>query len=100
MGQPRGGITACGALDSPTDTEGCNCGLSNDGTNLAGCGRETVGCGTVAGGEAFAGDNEGCCVRSEVEEELGEDIERKEGVAREFVIGKSEDAEEYCLRLC
>lgn len=29
--------------------------------------------GAVAGGEAFSGDDEGGCIRAEVEEELGKD---------------------------
>jgi hypothetical protein len=37
-------------------------GLSDDGTDFAHSGREAVGGGTVAGGEALAGDDEGCCV--------------------------------------
>jgi hypothetical protein len=39
-------------------------GLSDDGTDFAHAGGETMGGGPVAGGEALAGDDEGCCVRA------------------------------------
>lgn len=39
--------------------EGRNGTLADDGTNLAGGSRDTVGGGTVSGGEDFTGDNEG-----------------------------------------
>jgi hypothetical protein len=39
-------------------------GLSDDGADFAHSGAEAVGGGAVAGGETFAGDDEGRCVRS------------------------------------
>jgi hypothetical protein len=42
-------------------------------------GAETVACASVARRETFAGDDEGCGVWAEVEEELREDVEGEEG---------------------
>lgn len=38
--------------------------LGHDGADLAAGGRETVGCGSITGWEAFTGDDEGGCVGS------------------------------------
>ena len=51
-------------------------------------------CGAVARGEAFTRDDECCRVGAEVEEELGEDVECEEGMAREVVVGEANDDEE------
>lgn len=42
--------------------------------------------GAISCGEAFSGDNEGCSVGSKVEEELGDDVECEEGLAREEMV--------------
>ena len=42
--------------------EGAEDALGDDGADFAGCGADAVGGGAVAGGEAFAGDDEGGCV--------------------------------------
>jgi hypothetical protein len=72
-------------------------GLADDGANLAHTSGEAVGGGTVAGREAFTGDNEGGCVGAyialvnyiseegdrcltEVEEELHQDIDSEMSV--------------------
>lgn len=46
-------------LGSTTGTKDGDGALANDGSNLAGGGRDTVRGGSVAGGEDFTGDNEG-----------------------------------------
>lgn len=70
--------------------------LGNDGTDLAGGGRDTVGGGTVAGGEALAGHDEGGSVGAEVEEELGNNVETQQTVVglEQGVVGKADDDEE------
>lgn len=68
--------------------------LSNDGTYLARAGGETVRGRPVAGWEAFARHDEGGGVGAEVEEELGEHIERQQAVFADLVVGKSNDDEE------
>jgi hypothetical protein len=52
-----------------------------------------MGGGTVAGGEAFAGNDESGSIGAEVEEELAEDVDCKKGVIGDFVISETEDAE-------
>ena len=68
--------------------------LRDDGAHLPRRGTETVRGGAVPRGEAFAGNNKRGGVGAEVEEELAEDIQRKEGVLGEFVVGEADDAEE------
>lgn len=68
--EPRAGVGRCGA----TSTERSDGGLSDDGSDLAGGGGDTVARGTVASWEALSGHDEGCRVGSEVEEELSEDV--------------------------
>lgn len=54
-------------------TQGGNGALADDGADLAGGGRDTVRGRSVASGEYLTGDDEGCHVRAEVEEELCQD---------------------------
>jgi len=89
-----GSATSSTGLDAAS-TERTEHTLRNDGTDLAGGGGEAVGGGAVTGWEAFTGDDEGGGVGTEVEEELGEDVEGEESVAREVVVGESDDDEEY-----
>lgn len=66
--EPWRWVFRCGvALGS----EGAKHDLGNDGADFAGCGRETVRGGAVAGWEAFSGHDKGGGVGAEVEEELG-----------------------------
>lgn len=48
--------------------------LRDDGANLSRASADTVGGGTVSGGEAFARNDEGGRVGTKVEEELGQDV--------------------------
>lgn len=48
-----GGSSASGA-------EGCDGCLRDDGADFTHSGAEAVGRGAIAGGETFAGDDEGC----------------------------------------
>ncbi len=49
---------------------------------------------TVTSGEDLTGDDEGGAVRSEVEEELGNDVETEETVGGELVVGETHGDEE------
>lgn len=53
--------------------------LRDDGAELAASGGNAVRGGAVAGGEDFAGDDEGGGVGPEVEEEVDEAVEEYEG---------------------
>jgi len=68
--------------------------LGDDGTNLAGGGRNTVRGRSVAGGETLARNDEGGRVGSEVEEKLAKDIESEEATFTEMVIVETNDDEE------
>ena len=68
--------------------------LADDGADLAGGGRDTVRGRTVTSGEDFTGDDEGGAVGSEVEEELGNDVETEETVGGELVVGETHGNEE------
>lgn len=48
--------------------------LSHNGTKLAGSGRDTVGSGTVPGGENLTRDDEGCGIGTKVLEEVGKAV--------------------------
>lgn len=50
--------------------------------------------GTVTCREAFTGNDESRGVRPEIEEELGEDVEGKQGVTRELMVSKADDYKE------
>lgn len=65
MIQPWGWV---GGGRMPLDSERANDDLSDDGTDLSGCSRKTVGCRTVSGREAFSRDDERCGVGTEIEE--------------------------------
>lgn len=93
--------------------------LTNDGTNLARGGRDTVGGRTVSGWEYFAGNNEGRGVGAwqnvsnlrysfsskalitrqsirltKVEEELSKDVNSQQAVGRDVVVSKTHDDEQ------
>ena len=68
--------------------------MSNDSTQLARGGRETMGGRSVSGREAFSGNDKGCCVGTKVEEELGENVDSEKTVIRKLGVCKAEDAEE------
>ena len=68
--------------------------LRNNRTNFPRRGTETVRGGAVSRRETFTRYNKSGGVGAEVEEELAEDIQRKEGVLGEFVVSEADDAEE------
>ena len=68
--------------------------LRDNRTNLTGSGRQTVRRRAVPRGETFTRYNKRGGVGAEVEEELAEDIQRKEGVLGKFVVGEADNAEE------
>lgn len=70
--------------------------LGDDGANLARGGGDTVGGGTVTGREALSRDNESGSVGSEVEEELGNDVESEKTVVglEKRVVGKADHDED------
>ena len=88
--QPRRSIGGSGAAD----TERSNDDLSDDGTNLARSSRDTVRGRAVAGREALAGNDEGCGVGTEVEEELAQNVETEFAARANDVVSETEDAEE------
>ena len=88
--QPRRSVGGSGA----TNTEGSNNDLSDNGTDLARGGGETVGGGAVAGREAFARDDEGGGVGAEVEEKLAENVETEFAARANDIVSETEDAEE------
>jgi hypothetical protein len=63
--------------------------LGDDGTNLSGTSRDTVGGRTVAGGEAFARHDEGSGVGTPVEEQLDEDVDGQHGMGAEVLEGET-----------
>jgi len=69
--------------------------LGDDGADFASGGGHPVRGGAVARREAFAGYDKGGGVGAEVEEELAQDVEAKQGVAGELFEGKADDAEEH-----
>lgn len=77
-----------------TGSQGADEGLGEDGADFARGGGDAVGGGAVSGREAFAWYYEGCCVWTEVEEELGDDVEAEEGASAEVVVGEAHDAED------
>lgn len=97
MVQPRRGSGAGSTRCSATSPERTEDNLGNDGTDLSRGSGETMGGGTITGGEALAGYNEGGGVRAEVEEELSEDVEGEESmpvVGKKLVVSESDDDEE------
>ena len=68
--------------------------LRDNRTNLTGSGRQTMRRRAISRGETFTRYNKRGGIGAEVEEELAEDIQRKEGVLGEFVVGEADDAEE------
>lgn len=92
--EPRGGV----GLGRATGTQRTEDALRDDGTDFAGGGGDTVRGGTVASREAFTRNDESGGVRTEVEEELGEDEERDEtagaGRGLELVVGETDDDED------
>lgn len=88
--EPRRSVGSSGT----TDTERTNEGLSDDGTNFAGGGRDTVRSRSVAGREAFTRNNERGSIGAEVEEELSKDVDGEKTVRSNLVVGETHDAEE------
>lgn len=88
--------------------------LADDGSDLAGGSGDTVGGGTVTGGEHLTGDDKGgsvgACVAcslafvreknrtrkllTKVEEELGDNVDSKEAVGAQLVVGETHNNEE------
>ncbi len=68
--------------------------MSDDSTQLAGGGREAVGCRSVSGREAFTGNDERGCVGTKVEKKLGENVNGEKTVVGKTVVCKAEYAEE------
>lgn len=90
--EPWGGVGLGGAAS----TEGSERSLSDDGADLAGGGGDTVAGGAVAGWEAFTRDDEGGCVGSEVEEELGDNVAGQKTFFSNLVVSETHDAENDC----
>jgi hypothetical protein len=86
MVEPRAGV----ALDDiSTGSQRRDGSLGDDGTDLAGASGDTVRGGTVAGGEALSGHDEGGGVGSPVEEQLNEDVDGQHGVGAEVLEGET-----------
>lgn len=68
--------------------------LTDDGTNLSGRSGNTVGGRPIPRGEALARDDEGGRVRTEVEEELSQDVHSQQAVLTKLVIGETHDDEQ------
>lgn len=68
--------------------------LCDNGTNLSGRGRDTVGGRAVTGWEDFSWHDEGSGVWAEVEEELSQDVKGEEAVGWELIICETDDDEE------
>lgn len=86
---PRVGVLLGGAVGSE-DGDGT---LADDGADLAGGGRDTVGGGSVSGGEHLTGNDECSHVRTEVEEELGKNVDGQQSVAGNVVVRETHDDE-------
>ena len=93
---PWGSGATSGTRLGTAGSERGNSGLGDDSAQLAGGGRETVGCRSVSGREAFSGNDKGGRVGTEVEEELGENVDGEKTMATKLVICEAKDAEEYC----
>ena len=89
--EPWGWVCLC---DVPLGSKRSKHGLSNDGANLARCSRETVRGRSVSRGETFSRHNKGRCVRTEVEEELSQDVKSQKPSFIQFVVGETDDDEE------
>lgn len=92
--QPRRGVAARRAREGAARAQGPEDALRDDGADFPARGREAVRGGAVARREALAGHDEGGGVGAEVEEELGEDVERQEGGVRDLVVGEADYDEE------
>ena len=92
--EPWGGSGTLGVWFGAPGSERTEHALSNDSTNFAGCSRDTVRGGPVTSGEAFAGNDKGGCIWSEVEEELSKNVEGQEATLAQLVVGESNDTEE------
>lgn len=68
------------SLGSAFVDQGAKHTLGDDCTNLARCGTDAMGGGTVSGREAFSRHNEGGRVGTEVEEELCQHVERQKTI--------------------
>ena len=81
-------------LGSTASAERSKSSLGDDGTDLARGSGDTVASRTVAGWETLARNDEGGCVRAEVEEELGENVAGQQSVRSDLVVCETHDAEE------
>ena len=81
-------------LRCTSNAEWTNQGLSNDGTDLARSGRDTMAGRPVPCREALAGNDEGRRIWAKVEEEIGDNVAREEASRADLVISKAHDAEE------
>ena len=80
-------------LGSAPCAKRANENLSDDGANLSRGGRDTVAGGPVASWETFARHDEGGRVRSEVEEEVAQDVASEETACANLVVAEAHDAE-------
>lgn len=69
-------------------------GPTDNRTNLARSGRNTVRGRSVSRGEALAGDDEGSRVGAKVEEELRQDVHGQQAVLTQLVVAEAHDDEE------
>lgn len=95
--QPWRGSSAAGASLGTSRAQRSDQDLGNDGTELSGSSRDTVRGRPVTRGEYFTRDDERGSVGSEVLEEVAEDVESELSVHSNFVVSKSEYAEENGL---
>lgn len=74
-------------------SEGTDENLCDNGTNLSGSRRDSVGRASVPSWEDLTRYNKGRCVGTEVEEELREDVECQKGISAQGVVGEADDDE-------
>lgn len=68
--EPGGTGAAETALGCAFGEEGLRDDLRDNGSDLPGRCADAMACTSISGWEAFAGNDEGCCIRSEIEEKL------------------------------
>lgn len=92
MVEPRRLVRLASAVTAGTQRS--NGTLSNDGTDFACSSRDTVGSGSVAGGEALSGNDERGGVGTPVEKELDQDIDAQHAVVADVLVCKAPDQEQ------
>lgn len=100
--QPRGAPSRVSLRERRVGADGAKRtedDLSNDGTDLSGSSRDTVGGGAIASGEALSGNDEGRGVGAGVEEELSQGVQGHQSTTGKVPEVKSDNAEEERLFL-